>query len=595
MSAKKNPKKGKSGAGRPGNGLGQDAPATVPDHVSVAYAREVVSGERLACKWVRLACQRFLDDFGREDLYFDVAAADRVIGFVEWFRHYKGDWAGQRLKLEAWQKFVISAIFGWKRKASGKRRYKYAYIEVPRKNGKTILAAGVALYMMCADGEGGAEVFTTATKKDQAMLSWRDAQVLVAKCRDDDFRAAMTVRKNPAIIEYEAANSFLKPLGRDADGDTTDGLNPHCILADELHAWKSEGFWQVLDSALGARSQPLFFQITTAGNSVESVGKSRHDIVKAMLSGEADDVDDWFGIIYTIDEGDAMDDPATWAKANPLYGITVNEEKFRSKLAQARLNPATMREMLTKWLNQWLNQAEAWLDLEKWDRCQVIYETDTHRVADKARLRGMRCYGGLDLAHARDLSALALVFPPQGMLERWTVLMRFWCPEEDIDLRSKRDKVPYRTWATKGFIEPMPGEVTDYGFIHRAIVEANEWYDLKAVGYDKTFSQAIVQPLLDEGVNMLEVSQGLMTMSPMAKELERLVEEGTKLNHFGHPILRWNASHCVVDVDANGNIKPNKKKSVQRIDGVIALIIGLGVGVEMEFEGGEEEFYSAVV
>lgn len=562
------------------------SPAAV-EHVSIVYAREVVSGERLACKWVKLACQRHLDDFQRTDIFFDAAAADRVIGFLETFRHYKGEWAGQRMKLEAWQKFVISCIFGWKWVKNGRRRYRYAYIEVPRKNGKTILAAGIAIYMMCADGEGGAEVYNTATKKDQAMISWKDAKILIKKSKDPDFVAAMKIRENPAIIEYEAADSSMRPLGRDADGDTTDGLNPHCIIADELHAWKTEGFWQVLDSALGARAQPLFFQISTAGNSVESVGKTRHDIVKEMLEGRADDIDDFFGIIYTIDEGDDMEDPETWAKANPLYGVTVDEDKFRAKLAQAKMNPASMRELMTKWLNRWLNQAEAWLDSEKWDRCVHQY--------DKERLKGLRCYGGLDLALTRDLSAMALVFPPQDWLERWTVLIEYWCPEEDIKIRSRRDKVPYQTWASKGFINVTPGEIMDHTIIQKAIIQAHEDYDLRAVGYDKTYTQQIIQPLLDAGVNMLSVSQGIITMSPMAKELERLVIEESRFNHFGHPILAWNASKCVVDVDANGNIKPNKRKSVERIDGLIATIIGIGVGIDMEYEEAGAEMVVTVL
>ncbi len=570
----------------------------VVEHVSTDYAREVVSGERLACKWVKLACRRFLEDFSREDIRFDVAAADRVIGFLESFRHYKGEWAGQKMKLEPWQKFVVSNIFGWKWVKNGRRRYRYAYIEVPRKNGKTILAAGIAIYMLCADSEGGAEVYTTATKKDQAMISWKDAQVLIQNCKDPDFKAAMTIRKNPAIVEYEAANAFLRPLGRDADGDTTDGLNPHCIVADELHAWKTEGFWQVLDSALGARSQPVFLMISTAGNSLESVGKTRHDIVKEMLEGRADDIDDFFGIIYTVDEGDDIEDPKTWEKANPLYGVTVDEDKFRAKLAQAKLNPASMRELLTKWLNQWLNQAQAWLDSEKWDKCVLEF--------DREKLKGLKCYGGLDLALTRDLSALALVFPPQDFLERWTVLMTFWCPEEDIKVRSRRDKVPYQTWREKGHIVMTPGEVMDHTYIQKAIIQASEDYELMAVGYDKTYTQQIIQPLLDAGVNMLSVSQGILTMSPMAKELERLVID-KKLNHFGHPVLAWNAYNCVVETDANGNIKPSKSKSDgktgqhrtscpnKRIDGLIALIIGLGVGIEMEYEAAEADFEVTVI
>ena len=552
-------------------------PAAV-EHVSIDYAREVIAGDRLACRWVRLACERFLRDLERKDIGFDIAAADRAIAFIESFRHYKGEWAGRRMKLEPWQKFVIGNIFGWKWVDSGLRRYKYAHIEVPRKNGKTLLAAGISLYMLCADGEGGSEVYNAATKKDQAMILHRDARVLIEKSKDPDFRAAFDIRKNPAIIEYGAADAFMRPLGRDTEGDTTDGLNPHAVIADETHAWTTPGFWNVLNSALGARSQPLFLMITTAGHNMDSVGRSHSLIVQRILKGEdGGEGDDYFGVIFTIDEGDDIESPLTWAKANPLYGVTVDEKKFRSQLALAKADPAINRELKTKWLNIWINQASLWLDSDNWARAKLDF--------DPVRLEGLRCYGGLDLAITRDLSSLVWVFPPQEWLERWTLLAKFWCPAEDIGTRSKRDKVPYQTWAEKGFIVPTPGEVMDQGYIHKQILDDCQRYDVRAVGYDKTYAASLVNPLVEEGVNMLSFSQGIMTISPYAKELERLVIEGTKLNHFGHPVLAWNAGNVVVKIDANGNIKPDKAKSEERIDGIIATIMGLGVAIETEYEG----------
>ncbi|MEK7952771.1 terminase large subunit [Luteolibacter soli] len=550
------------------------------EHVSIDYAREVVAGDRIACRWVRLACERFLRDLERTDIRFDVAAADRAIGFMETFRHYKGQWAGTRMKLEAWQKFVVGNIFGWKWVDSGLRRFKYAHIEVPRKNGKTLLAAGISLYMLCADNEGGAEVYNAATKKDQAMILHRDARVLIEKSKDPDFRAAFAIRKNPPIIEYGAADSFMRPLGRDTEGDTTDGLNPHAVIADETHAWTKLGFWNVLNSALGARSQPLFLMITTAGHNMDSVGRSHSLIVQRILKGEdGGEGDDYFGIIFTIDEEDKerLDDPMVWAKANPLYGITVDEKKFRSQLALAKADPAINRELKTKWLNIWINQASLWLDSDKWAKGVHSY--------DKAKLDGLRCYGGLDLAITRDLSALVWVFPPQDWLERWTLLSHFWCPAADINTRSKRDKVPYQSWAENGFIVPTPGEVMDHGYITAQILADCQRYDVQAVGYDKTYAASLVNPLVEEGVNMLAFSQGIMTISPYAKELERLVIQGTHLNHFGHPVLAWNAGNVVVHMDANGNIKPDKKRSEERIDGIIASIMGLGCAIEMEYDG----------
>lgn len=527
---------------------------------------------------MKLASERFLRDLERSDIRFDIAAADRAIAFIQAFRHYKGQWAGQRMTLEPWQKFVIGNIFGWKWAESGLRRFKYAHIEVPRKNGKTLLAAGISLYMLCADAEGGAEVYNAATKKDQAMILHRDARVLIEKSKDPDFKAAFDIRKNPPIIEYGAADSFMKPLGRDTEGDTTDGLNPHAVIADETHAWTTPGFWNVLNSALGARSQPLFLMITTAGHNMDSVGRSHSLIVQRILKGEdGGEGDDYFGIIFTIDEGDNIEDPLTWAKANPLYGVTVDEKKFRSQLALAKADPAINRELKTKWLNIWINQASLWLDSDKWGKCVHTFH--------QSKLAGLRCYGGMDLAITRDLSSLVWVFPPQDWLERWTLLAHFWCPAEDIITRSKRDKVPYQTWADKGFITPTPGEVMDFGYIKAQIEHDSRFYDVRAVGYDKTYAASIVNPLVEEGVNMMSFSQGIMTISPFAKELERLVIEGTKLNHFGHPVLAWNAGNAVVKTDANGNIKPDKSKSEERIDGIIAAIMGLGVAIEEEHGG----------
>jgi phage terminase large subunit-like protein len=441
-----------------------------------------------------------------------------------------------------------------------------------------VMAAGISLYLLCADREGGAEVYNAATKKDQAMILHRDARVLIEKSKDPDFRAAFDIRKNPPIIEYGAADSFMKPLGRDTEGDTTDGLNPHGVIADETHAWTTPGFWNVLNSALGARSQPLFLMITTAGHNMDSVGRSHSLIVQRILKGEdGGEGDDYFGIIFTI-EGDNIEDPVTWAKANPLYGVTVDEKKFRSQLALAKADPAINRELKTKWLNIWINQASLWLDSDKWAGALDL-------EFERERLRGMRCYGGLDLAITRDLSALVWVFPPQEGLERWTLLAKFWCPAADIITRSKRDKVPYQTWAEKGFITPTPGEVMDFGYIKKQIEDDSRLFDVRAVGYDKTYAASIVNPLVEEGVNMLSFSQGILTISPYAKELERLVIKGSKLNHFGHPVLAWNAGNVVVHMDANGNIKPDKKKSEERIDGIIAAIMGLGVAIETEYDG----------
>lgn len=543
-----------------------------------AYCHDVTSGKIAGCKWARLACQRHLDDRDRDDIFFDEEAAARASGFIETFRHYKGDFAGRRFLLMDWQKFIVGSIFGWKRKSDGKRKYKYAFIEIPRKNGKTFLAAGIGIYMLCADGEGGAEIYCTATKKDQAKRAWKDMQTLIQKSRNPSFISRFDIRKNPAEIEFPDSESFAVPLGRDKDGDTTDGLNPHLIIMDEIHAWKSFSYWNVLNSALGARSQPLILMVTTAGYVMNGVGKQQEKIAQNILEGIAEG-DDYFAVIHTIDEGDDIEDPATWEKANPCYGVTVTEAKFRSQLNLANQNPALMREFKVKWLNVWIFQVQTWLKSESWKGCFVDIDPDD--------LRGLRCYGGLDLAQVYDLSAFVLLFPPQDGLDRWTILAKFWCPSENIVERSDTSGDPYHIWAEKGLITATPGNVTDYNFVERDIIDMVEPYDLQAIAFDRTFSGAIIQNLQDElGEDVLiQFAQGFMTISSPAKEIERQVI-GEELNHLNNPILEWMAGNCVVQQDANGNIKPDKEKSESKIDGIVALIMARGLATEME---GEDE------
>lgn len=556
-------------------------------HPSHEYALGVLSGDVPACQLAKQSCQRFLDDLKRSDLTFDVTAAERPAAFIETLRHYKGRYAGAQIKLEPWQRFIIANLFGFFRADDGLRRFKYAHIEIPRKNGKTLLAAGIAIYLLCADGEAGAEIYNAATKKDQAMLLHKDARVLIQKSADQDFRGAFEIRKNPAVIEYPNADGFMKPLGRDSDGDTTDGLNPHGIIADETHAWASHPFWNVLNSALGARDQPLFLQITTAGHGQDTVGHTHHKIARRILSGEDGGTgDDYFAIIHTIDDGDDIESPATWEKANPLYGITVDEKKFKSQLALAGNDPYMMAETKVKWLNIWLSSAAGWLNMEEWDKNALDFDLD--------KLEGLRCYGGLDLAITRDLSAMVLCFPPQDFLERWTLVSHFWCPANDIQTRSKRDKVPYLSWAEKGFIVPTPGDVMDHGYIVKELLQAADLYDLRSVGYDRAYSTAIISPLVDEGLDMLAFSQGILTISPCAKEFERLLIS-ERINHFNHPVLRWCAGNTVIKQDANGNIKPDKKRSTERIDGTIAAIMAMAVAIEGEYEGGDDPFAVTVV
>ena len=556
-------------------------------HESTKYAQSVVKGEVLACDWIKLACQRHIDDLDREDIYFDEGSADKAIGFIQTFKHYKGDFAGRKFVMMPWQKFIVGAIFGWLKKSDGKRKYKYAFIEIPRKNGKTLLAAGIALYMLCADGEGGAEIYCTATKKDQAKIAWKDAQSLIIKSKNSEFIERFKIRNKPEELEFPQTDSFCKPLGRDKDGLSTDGLNPHCVVMDEIHAWKSFDYWNVINSALGARSQPLMLMITTAGYLLEGVGKSQEKIAKNILTNIAEG-DDYFAAIYTINDEDkkriaqdktntAIHDENLWQMANPCYGVTITKEKCLSQLNLAKQNPDLLREFKTKWLNIWVYQVESWLNMGSWNSCFADI--------DEEDLKDLRCYGGLDLAQVNDLSTFVLLFPPQEGLETWTIKMWVWCPSEDIVERSNDSGNPYHIWAEKGLIKATAGNVTDYNFIHSDVIKICDDYDVEAIAFDRTFSGQIVQNLQDQlGEDMMiQFAQGFMTISSPAKELERMVI-GEELNHLGNPILNWMAGNTVVQIDANGNIKPDKAKSEGKIDGIVSLVMAVGLAHEMEGE-----------
>ncbi len=552
-----------------------------------SYVKGVESGDIITNKWVKLAVKRYLFDLTRDDIYFCKKSASRFIGFLESLSHFEGELAGQYIRLEPWQVFIFAQIYGWKWKDTGTRRFVHVYIEVPRKNGKTLVGAGAASYALCADSEGGAQVYCTATKKDQAMAAFRGARTFIEEQKSEAFKDGFKITLNPARIEYARAKSFMKPLSKDAGGKSTDGLNPHFILLDELHAWVDEGYYNVLISALGARVQPMMFGITTAGHSLTSIGRKHNNIVKSVLENhEEQQNDNYFGIIYSIDEGDDIESEESWKKANPNYGVSVRPRFMREQLELAKADPSIMREFKVKHLNIWMNQKSLWLDSSSWEAC---YDEEI----DKEGLKGLRCYGGIDLAIVNDLSAFVLYFPEQDGLEKSCVLSFFWCCEEDIETRSRKDKVPYQSWADKGHIIVTSGNTTDHDKIAADIVDICQLYDVQAINYDRNYSEHVVRRLHDdEGLPMYSFAQTITHFSLPSQELERLVISG-ELNHFNHPILTWNAGNTIIYSDANGNIRPDKQKSEEKIDGIVAFIMALAFSIEAE--NSEDDDYSAFI
>jgi len=519
------------------------------------YVSDVLAGEIPACKWVRLACKRHVQDLetGHErGLWFDRGAAQIVIDFFGLLKHSKGEWAGQTIHLEPWQQFLLWSVFGWKRE-DGTRRFRTVYLEVARKNGKSTMAAGVGLYLLVADGEPGAEIYTAATKRDQAKITHSEA-TRMAKA-SASLRRRLTLFKDNIHIQ-DTASKFYNSL---------DGLNVQAAIVDEVHAHKDRGLWDVLETATGARRQPLMFAITTAGHDRHSLCYQLHDYGERVLSEIVDD-DSFFTAIYTVDEGDDWEDERNWIKANPNLGVSKKWDDIKRLAARAKEMPGQLNAFLRLHLDVWTQSVVRWMNMDHWKACG--------QAVDAAGLRGRRCYGGLDLSSNTDTTSFVLVFPPEVDGDLYQVLVRVFVPEDNMRERVKRDRVPYDVWIRQGHMMATPGNVVDQDFIMAQVEEDAQDYDLEEVAFDRWGSHKIVQELGEKGLTVVQMGQGVASMSPPMKELETLVM-GHGLAHGGHPVLTWMADNLVAREDAAGNIKPDKQKSRERIDGMVSLIMAL--------------------
>ncbi len=538
------------------------APASDRAHPTTAYARDVVKGSIPAGRLVRLACRRHLYDLKhghKRGLTFDEAAADHAITFFGFLKHYKGEWAGQPFVLGPWQKFIVGSIFGWKR-ADGTRRFRVADDEVPRKNGKSTLAAGIGLYLQIADGEPGAEVYSVATKRDQAKIVFNAAKAMVKAT--PALAARIAPYQNSLVFEKTA--STFQPLG--ADADTMDGLDVHGAIIDELHAHKTRDAFDVIDTGTGARRQPLLFIITTAGSDTESVCWEQHDYSIKILEGILED-DEWFAYIATIDEGDDWADPEAWRKANPNFGISVSPADLARKCKKAQATPHAQNSFRRLHLNEWTEQVNRWLDMAQWRKGGTDFD-----VAD---LAGRECFGGLDLSSRIDLSAFELVFPPEGDERKWKVLSYFFAPADNVLKRQRRDRVPYRDWIKAGYITATPGDLIDYDAIRDRINELGETYRIRQIGFDSWNATHIGTQLTADGFEMVEVRQGPKSMGGPSKDFEAYVN-GARIDHGNNPVLTWMASSVTARLDRNDNPLPDKATSRTRIDGIVAAIMALG-------------------
>lgn len=489
----------------------------------------------------------------------DIELAKKVITFISMLKHTGGDLAGVNFQLLPFQiKFLIDVICTIKK---DRRQYTTAMLMLPRKNGKTELIAAVLNYFLFMDKENGKEIYCAANETDQARIIFKATESMINQ--NNYLESNCITYKSTRMIEKESKfEDFIKVLTSNAD--TKDGLKPYVAVYDELHAAKSAELFTVLEEGMAHRSSPLFIIISTAGYNHEGVMKQKYEYAKKVKSGIIKD-DSFYSMIFEPDDDDDWEDESTWIKCNPALGYGVKLEYLRNKFIKAQHSGEDEVAFKTKHLNLWTSGATVWIRDKVWDSASV------EKVEYK---KGAVCYGGLDLASTTDIAALVLVFPKDEGID---VLCKFWIPKDKMMERARRDKVPYLTWVRDGHITATEGMVIDYKVIEHDITELCEEYDVKLIGYDRWNSSVLIQSLEDQGIsNLVPFGQGFASMSSPTKEIETLALQ-KNLNHGHNPVLTWMASNVSIKRDPADNIKIDKEKSSEKVDGMVALAMALGM------------------
>lgn len=576
-----------------------------------AYAMAVDRGEIVAGPHIRAACARHLRDLkdgSKRGLKWDTAAVDQVLGFFrDILRLNGGEHEGKPFEVLEWQAFILGSLFGWKG-ADGYRRFRVGYVETGKGSGKSPLAAGIGLYMLMADGEPRAEVYAAATKKDQAMILFRDAVSMVNQSPELTKRITKSgTGLNVWNLAYLQNGSFFRPISSD-DGQS--GPRPHCALLDEIHEHKNGQVVEMMRAGTKGRRQALIFMITNSGTDRTSVCYDYHDYAAKVAAGQIED-DAFFGFVAGLDdEDDPFKDEACWPKANPSYGITFGPKYLREQVTQARGMPA--KEGIVRRLNfcQWTDAADHWIGSDLWESCQASFDLDD--------LRGRPAYMALDLSSKRDLTALAMVWKAEdGTLD---AAVWFWTPLDTLEERARQDKVPYQTWANdpRGFLTALPGRAIDYGYAARKVAELNGQHDVKALAYDQWRVDEFVRELDEVGVDswvwdgpnsregsglcLMRHGQGygggssdkLLWMPRSVDLLEQAIMQG-RLRVLVNPVLNWNSASAVLETDPAGNKKWEKRKSTGRIDGIVALCMAIGAAESTaEADGGLDDYFASL-
>ncbi len=561
------------------------------------YCEDVVAGRVDVCQYVVAACERQLSDLERyasHDIYWwDEAAAGRACRFIEQLPHVKGPKAAGRelIRLEGWQNFNITTVFGWRRKDTGGRRFRRVYIEVPRGNAKSTLSSGVGLYCLSSDGEEGAEVYSAATTRDQAKIVWGDAFAMMRKV--PAFARAIGVKIPRSLlggsIQHPRTNSKFEPLSRESG--TMDGKNIHLALIDELHAHKDRGIYDVIETATTKRFSSLLWIITTAGSDTAGICYEVRGYVLKVLAGVVDDPSQ-FGAIWTLDDGDDWTDPKNWVKANPNWGVSVMPDSYTQLATKAMQLLSAQNNFKTKHLNLWVNADVQWMEMRAWDRC-----ADATLSLDDFKTDAL--YEGLDLATKTDIASKARIFvryrptyqpgcaahdrpgtwmcracyPRDDVTEpHYYLFLTHYLPEAAVhDGRNSQ----YEGWAQEGWLTETPGDVTDFGTIEQDMMQDVDTFSLREAAYDPFQATQLAQRLQHlKGVPMAEIRATVENFSQPMKEFEALTL-AWRLHHCGDPVMRWMVSNVVCHRDAKDNIYPTKEQLKNKIDGVVAAIMAL--------------------
>ncbi|WP_319528977.1 terminase TerL endonuclease subunit [uncultured Cohaesibacter sp.] len=551
------------------------------------YADDVLSGRMPACRWVRLACERHKRDLERSEssdwpYRFNAAQAEKALKFVELMPHTKGKWAAQneRLVLEPWQRFFVASIFGWVHKATSLRRFREARLKVPRKNGKSALAAGIGNYMLTADGEFGAEVYSGATTQKQAFEVFKPARLMAKKT--PMFCRAFGVTVAAQKLET-ATGGVFEPIV----GDPGDGASPSCSIVDEYHEHKTDKLYDTMKTGMGAREQPLMLVITTAGDNIAGPCYLAFDELKNVLEGVIED-DELFGLIYTIDDGDEWTDPANLVKANPNFGVSVSADFLRSELAKAIRSPRNQARFKTKHLNIWIAARSAYFNMEDWRRQGnpglIIPQGD-----DVAR------FGALDLSSKLDITASLSLWRKliDGQHHYFVVAPHFYLPEETADNPENKH---YAEWKDSGALTVTDGNIIDFEVIKGDIEDDHDAFPFERIGYDPWGATQLVQQIQDElHIEAVEYPQRVANLSEPMKWVEALLKAG-RLHHDGNPVLTWMVSNVIAKPDANDNVFPRKPSNEKKIDGAVALIMALGLAMaeDQDKEGDMDSYFASL-